>query len=169
MTRRIIAIAASALALGTFGFAPLAVQAASESATGAQTIAVTAEAVDAFTVSNPGTIAFGSFDPGAGANAAYTFNVSNDGLGYTVAFSSFNQPTVGGSFELLSSVDHTTKIPYTIAPATTGDTSTYLSGSAGQNLTALTPSFSLAIAPVSETLPLAGAYTDTLTLTVTPV
>jgi spore coat protein U-like protein len=166
MTRRIITLAASALAL-TFGIAPLTAQADADYNT--NSITVSASADNTVNVTNVGNLNFSTFDPNVGVPSQdYSFDVAFNGSGYTAKFASAN--TSGTDFRMLETgAGKTATIPYTINQAGSGGAS-YTSGSAGGTLTSVAPDFTFAI-PVVSVLTTAppGAYQDTLTLTVTPV
>jgi hypothetical protein len=171
MTRKILTIAASALAFSAFTFAPLTAQATSTSTpvfTSGGTV-ISANATDSVDVTNvPGTIDFGSFDPESGTTQDYYFNVAYNGAGYNVEFESANGGT-GTAFELKNG---SIKVPYTITGTNSDNTATYANKAAGGTLTDPIPDFTLAVTPVTAStlasMP-AGAYADTLTVVVTAV
>jgi hypothetical protein len=175
MTRRIITLAASALALSTFGVAPLIAQAASEAIYHGTGTTLSASVVNTVDVTNvPLSLALDGgtpFDPETGISAVdFTFDVAYNGSGYQVLFGSTNH--TGAAFELLND---TTKIPYTVTGASVSNADyPYKSGvdASTPTLTEASPDFKINVAGVTGTTlsnMKAGAYSDTLTVTVTAV
>jgi spore coat protein U-like protein len=170
MTRKILTIAASALAFSAFAFAPLTAQATSNSTqvfTSAGT-SITGNALDSVDVTSvPTSLDFGNFDPESGSSKPFAFGVAFNGAGYTVEFQSSTGST-GTAFELANG---SSVIPYTITGNNSGDnTALYANNAAGAKLTDTSPAFTLAVTPATKStlaaMP-AGGYTDTLTVIVT--
>jgi hypothetical protein len=171
MTRRIITLAASALALSTFGIAPLTAQA---NAISAQVNANVTSLVAVTT--GPDTIALGAIDPALGANQNFPLTIeSNNPLGYTVAFTGANS-TAGFA---LANITNTSapKITYTInGDDETGSNNTstvlYAYNVAGPNLamsgsSSVTNHFTVTVAAATAGQQYEmGSYNDTLTYTV---
>jgi spore coat protein U-like protein len=163
ITRSARNLAAVALAIGAFGFAPLTAQA--DLITVANTLSVTATIPDVIAVTNVTPVDLGSFDPRVGNSSGFSVNVDAN-TPYTIKFSSTNG--LGGSFAL---VNGSFAIPYTVK-STAGSPYPYLNGSPGETLTDAAPSFMLnvpALATGQAHNAPAGAYADTLTIEVAPV
>jgi hypothetical protein len=166
MTRKILTIAASAFAFSAF--APLTAQATSghvftNSGSATSILANATDSVDVTGITP--TVDFSNFDPESGAVGSYTFAVAFNGPSYTVEFASAN--AIGNAFELMNG---TKNIPYTIAGTDTDNSVAYVSGTPGDPIADANPLFSLVVPGLTaaqlKNAP-AGAYSDTLTLTVT--
>jgi hypothetical protein len=174
MTRKITLLVASALALGTFGLAPLAAQAAWTSNTGSAEVSTSINEV--FQVSfSP--VVLPAFDPANATSKDFSLAVTSNfdggvgsGAGYTVSFATAN---VGGStYNMVSAADSSTLMPYTIKSDTLEDSAApdaYTPGNHGATLKDAAPGFTVKVATSATdyTKP-SGAYSDTLTATVTP-
>jgi hypothetical protein len=169
MARRIITLAASALALGTFGIAPLAAQAGAPASVNSA-VTVQTEVNETLSVTDSGTVDLGSFTPDASTKptaASLTLTINTNVPAYQVKFSDGNT-----GFKMSSSGSAST-LAYKITPdnTTLDTTSSYVEDTYGSSiantLLEMTPKFDFALVTAPAASTPTGEYSDSITYTVT--
>jgi hypothetical protein len=157
MTRRTISLATS-IAAAAFAFAPFTAQAADNSMNTSNSTVLSQTVQAVVDIQGPTTASFSALLPQSGSTADLPLTVDSN-VPYTVTFTSGNTP----AFNLVSSGNPGTSIPYTITNGSVTDTVfSFLQSNAA-------PDFALNVAEAAHNaVYLAGSYSDTLTYTIAP-